>query len=69
MGDNTVATSEKKKQYDLQYAKEKLKRIPLDVQKDEYVTIKAHADKQGESVSGYIKKSIRTRMENEDKNG
>jgi len=69
VGDNTVATSEKKKQYDLQYAKEKLKRIPLDVQKDEYVTIKAHADKQGESVSGYIKKSIRTRMENEDKNG
>ena len=64
-----MATSEKKKQYDLQYAKEKLKRTPLDVQKDEYVTIKAHADKQGESVSGYIKKSIRTRMENEDKNG
>ncbi len=64
-----MATSEKKKQYDLQYAKEKLKRIPLDVQKDEYVTIKSHADKQGESVSGYIKKSIRTRMENEDKNG
>ena len=64
-----MATSEKKKQYDLQYAKEKLKRIPLDVQKDEYVTIKAHADKQGESVSGYIKKSICARMENEDKTG
>lgn len=58
-----MATSEKKKQYDLQYAKEKLKRIPLDVQKDEYVTIKAHADKQGESVSGFVKRAISETMQ------
>lgn len=58
-----MATSEKKKQYDLQYAKEKLKRIPLDVQKDEYVTIKAHADKQGESVNGFVKRAISETMQ------
>ena len=43
--------------------------IKVRVHKGQKEVIKAHADKQGESVSGYIKKSIRTRMENEDKNG
>lgn len=43
--------------------------IKVRVHKGQKEVIKAHADKQDESVSGYIKKSIRTRMENEDKNG
>ena len=35
---------ETKAQYDIRYAKEKLKRIPLDVKKEEYDEIKAAAD-------------------------
>lgn len=52
-----------KKSYDLKYAKDKLKRIPLDVPKEKYDQIKAAADNAGESVNGYIKKSIDMRME------
>jgi predicted HicB family RNase H-like nuclease len=51
-----------KKSYDLKYAKEKLKRIPLDVSKEKYDQIKAAADNAGESVNGYIKKSIDMRL-------
>lgn len=54
-----------KKSYDLKYAKEKLKRIPLDVSKEKYDQIKAAADHAGESVNGYIKKSIDIRMDAE----
>ena len=60
-----MPTSETKKKYDMQYAKEKLKRIPLNVQKDKYEEIKAAADAAGEPVNGYIKTAIDMRMENE----
>lgn len=52
-----------KAKYDMEYAKTKLKRIPLDVQKEKYEEIKAVADSVGESVNGYIKKAIDDRME------
>lgn len=52
-----------KTKYDLEYAKKKLKRIPLDVQKEEYEQIKAAADAAEESVNGYIKQAIRQRMQ------
>ena len=45
------------------YAKQKLKRIPLDVKKNKYDEIKSAADKAGESVNGYIKTAIDRRME------
>lgn len=45
------------------YAKAKLKRIPLDVQKEKYEQIKAAAVRSGESVNGYIKKAIDERIE------
>ena len=48
----------KKKQYDLEYAKTHLKRIPLDVRLDKYEQIKAHADNQGESLNGFVKRAI-----------
>ncbi|MEE1061284.1 MAG: hypothetical protein UH080_05605 [Ruminococcus sp.] len=48
----------KKKQYDLKYAKTHLKRIPLDVRLDKYEEIKAHADTQGESLNGFVKRAI-----------
>lgn len=60
-----MTNAEKKKQYNLEYAKTKLKRIPLDVQKDKYDQIKAHAAQQGESINGYIKKAVDERMERE----
>ena len=49
--------------YDIEYAKNKLKRIPLDVQKEKYEEIKAAATAAGESVNGYIKKAVDQRME------
>lgn len=57
--------SESKTEYNIRYAKEKLKRIPLDVQKEKYEEIKAAADAAGEKVNGYIKKAIDQRMERE----
>ncbi len=50
-------------EYLYDYAKEKLKRIPLDVQKEKYEEIKAAAEKANESVNGYIKKAIDERMQ------
>ena len=52
-----------KAKYDIEYAKNKLKRIPLDVQKEKYEEINAAATAAGESVNGYIKKAINERME------
>lgn len=54
---------ENKKRYGLEYAKKKLKRIPLDVQIDKYEEIKAAAARKGETVNGYIKKAVDTRLE------
>ena len=58
-----MPSSDSKKKYDIQYAKDKLKRIPLDVQKEKYEEIKAAASASGEPINGYIKKAIDERME------
>lgn len=60
-----MALSEERKEYLNDYKKSKLKRIPLDVQKEKYEEIKAAADAAGEKVNGYIKKAIDERMERE----
>ena len=57
-----------KTKYDLEYAKKKLKRIPLDVQKEKYDEIKAAATAAGESVNGLMQKAIDDRMEREAEN-
>lgn len=57
--------SEERKEYLYGYKKSKLKRIPLDVQKEKYEEIKAAADAAGEKVNGYIKKAIDERMKRE----
>ena len=57
----------KKKQYDIQYAKENLKRIPLDVPKATYEQIKAHAKAHSESVNGFSKRAINKTMELDEK--
>lgn len=53
----------KKYEYNQKYAKERLKRVPLDVQKTWYVDILAHAKGRGETVNGLIKRAIRETME------
>lgn len=53
------------KAYRYVYEASKLKRVPLDVQRDEYDRIKAAADHAGETVNGYIKSAIRQRMDRE----
>lgn len=58
-----MTLSEQRKESMYKYAKEKLKRIPLDVQKAKYDEIKVAADKAGESVNGYIKKAIDEKMD------
>lgn len=57
--------SEKKKAYNIRYQREKMRRIPLDVQLPEYELIKQAAINNGESVNGYIKKAIFSRIESE----
>ena len=39
-----MLVKEEKAKYDMEYAKAKLKRIPLDVQKEKYEEMKAAAD-------------------------
>lgn len=51
-----------KAKYDVEYAKTKLKRIPLDVQKEKYEEIKTAATTAGESVNGFIKDSINKKI-------
>lgn len=52
-------------QYDIAYAKTKLKRVPLDMQLSEYDKLKEAAERAGEKVNTYIKKAIAQRMERE----
>jgi hypothetical protein len=52
-----------KAEYDMQYAKDNLKRIPLDVKKGYYDIIKEHAETKGETVNGFIKRAISETME------
>ena len=49
---------EKKREYDLRYQREKLKRIPLDVQNEMYEQIKDAADRLGLPVNTFLKKII-----------
>ncbi len=59
---NVSKTSNAQKQAVIKYAKSHFKRIPLDVQLSSYDELKAEADAAGETVNGYIKKSIAMRM-------
>ena len=58
-----MSNSEKKTEYNIKYAKDKLTRIPLDVQKEKYEEIKTAATAAGKTVNGYIKIAIDERME------
>lgn len=56
-----------KKEYHNNYAKEKLKRIPLDVSKEKYSEIQEHASSRGESINGFIKRALDEAMERDNK--
>ena len=58
-----MSNSERKTEYNIKYAKDKLKRIPLDVQKEKYEEIRTAATAAGKTVNGYIKIAIDERME------
>jgi len=53
-----MAYSEKKQEYNLKYAKEHYKRIPLNVTLEKYEEIRSHAETRSESVNGFIKRAI-----------
>lgn len=57
---------EYKTQYSIKYAKEKYKRIPLDVTKEKYDQIKEYASAHSESVNGFIKRAIDETMERDE---
>ncbi|MDD6411755.1 hypothetical protein [Blautia faecicola] len=57
-----MALTEQRKESMYKYAKNNLKRIPLDVQKEKYEEIKTAATAAGESVNGYIKEAINQRI-------
>lgn len=63
-----MPVNEKKKQYDIEYAKTHLKRVPLDLRLEKYDEIKAHAETKGESVNGFIKRAIDETMERDNSN-
>lgn len=57
--------NEKTRDYSLKYARENLKRVPLDMKKSDYENLVSVAAKIGKSVNGYIKEAIAEKMERE----
>lgn len=55
--------NEKSKAYSLQYAREKLKRVPLDLQRSDYERLQIAAQQAGNSINGYIKRAISEKIE------
>lgn len=51
-----------KKEYNLKYKKENLKRVPLDLKKEKFEELKEIAEKNGYSVNGFIKESIQEKI-------
>lgn len=59
-----MAYTEKQGQYSVKYAKENLKRIPLDVKKEYYENvIVKEAEKSGMSVRAFILSAIEEKIE------
>ena len=63
MADEKKYSSESSKQAAYKYKQKNIKRIPLDVQIDEYDRIKAFAEARGMSVNGFIKAAIFAAMD------
>lgn len=58
-----MSYDEKQKEYSIKYAREKLKRIPLDVKKEYYdKVIVVEAEKRGMSVRAFILQAIEEKI-------
>lgn len=58
--------TEKQTQNRIKYAKENLKRVPLDLQIDDYERIKSSVERAGyKSLNGFIKQAINEKLERE----
>lgn len=63
-----MKTSEAQKKATIKYAKQNLKRIPFDVQKEYYDTVlKPYADSIGMTINGFIKQAISEKIERDQK--
>lgn len=58
---------ENKTAYNIKYAKDKLKRVPLDLKLEDYDKLKAHAETMHETVNGFIKRAINETISNDTK--
>ena len=58
-----MASTESQKKASIKYAKNNLKRIPLDVKLEEYDNIKTFADSKNMSVRGLIMQAIKHEIE------
>lgn len=54
--------NEKHKEQTLKYAREKLKRVPLDMQLSDYDKLKQTATDNGFTVNGFIKEAIQEKI-------
>lgn len=61
--------NESSKRATLKYRATNIKRVPLDMQASDYQSMQAHAQAQGESVNGFIKRAIRETMERDKRAG
>ena len=57
--------TESQKKASLKYAKEKLKRVPLDLKKEEYEQLLVAARSVDMSINGFIKAAINEKISNE----
>lgn len=55
--------TEAQKRASIKFAKEKLKRVPLDLKKEDYERLSAAAKSAGMSVNGFIRAAINEKIE------
>ena len=60
-----MPVSEKQKESAYRYKAKKIKRVPLDMQTDDYIKLSNAAASAGMSVNGYIKQAISEKIERE----
>lgn len=57
-----MAYTEANKKATLKYMSKTLKRVPLDLKIEDYEELKAHCEKTGESINGFIKRIIKENL-------
>ena len=54
--------TESQKKASIRYAKGQLKRVPLDLKKEDYERLSVAAKLQGKSINGFIKEAIQEKI-------